>query len=442
MSLLQDRLQTEWLDLNQANSEDQKLFSSSKFKRHPVHVVYAGAQLFKQDTVAKLGRIALATFDSYSNGPLPFSQGLNLKCSTEMAQKIHAKVREKLIQEAVEDFRIDFEDGLGIRSDQEEDQLAKFSATELGQGFKAGTLPRHCGIRIKPFSPEFLQRSLQTLDLFLQNLLGTSCGKLPNNFVVTLPKVMNLAQVAYFCKVLEQLENQHNLSPFSLKCELMVETPQSLFDREGKLALPQMLALAKGRMVAAHFGTYDYTASLDITSLDQTMDHAACDFAKNIMKISLSGSDVLISDGATTLMPVAKHRGENLSQRQKDENRQTVFSAWNLSFKNITHSLRNGIYHGWDLHPAQLPIRFAALYAFFLERLEDNSLRLKKFLENSAKATLHGDIFDDAATGQGLLNYFLRGYYCGAFGQEEILKAGLTLEELESRSFTRITPFK
>ena len=47
-------------------------------------------------------------------------------------------------------------------------------------------------------------------------------------------------------------------------------------------------------------------------------------------------------------------------------------------------------------------------------------------------------MFDDAATGQGLLNFFLRGLACGALTEHEALATGLTLEELRSRSFVRI----
>ena len=49
-----------------------------------------------------------------------------------------------------------------------------------------------------------------------------------------------------------------------------------------------------------------------------------------------------------------------------------------------------------------------------------------------------GDVFDDAATGQGLLNFFLRGLNCGAITEEEALATGLSLEELQSRSFLKI----
>ena len=60
-------------------------------------------------------------------------------------------------------------------------------------------------------------------------------------------------------------------------------------------------------------------------------------------------------------------------------------------------------------------------------------------MQKAAKATLVGDVFDDAATGQGLLNYFLRAMNCGAITEEEaVAKSGLTLEELRSKSFMKI----
>lgn len=49
-----------------------------------------------------------------------------------------------------------------------------------------------------------------------------------------------------------------------------------------------------------------------------------------------------------------------------------------------------------------------------------------------------GDVFDDAATGQGLLNFFLRGLSCGALTEEEALATGLTHDDLRTRSFGRI----
>ena len=91
------------------------------------------------------------------------------------------------------------------------------------------------------------------------------------------------------------------------------------------------------------------------------------------------------------------------------------------------------------MHPAQLPIRYTAVYSFFLESLDAASERLRNFVAKAAQATLVGDVFDDAATGQGLLNYFLRAINCGAITEQEATElTSLTLEELRSGSFVKM----
>ncbi len=116
-----------------------------------------------------------------------------------------------------------------------------------------------------------------------------------------------------------------------------------------------------------------------------------------------------------------------------------MHAAWKLHYDHVRHSLANGFYQGWDLHPAQLPTRYAALYSFFLEGLDAASARLKAFVAKAGQATLVGEVFDDAATGQGLLNYFLRASECGAITEKEAVeRSGLTVGELKGRSFVKI----
>jgi hypothetical protein len=258
-----------------------------------------------------------------------------------------------------------------------------------------------------------------------------------------LPKITIPEQVAALATLLDRLEKQNGLATGSLKFEMMIETTQSIIDAHGRLNLPRLLGAAEGRCIAAHFGTYDYTAGCNITAAHQHMMHPACDFAKAMMQVSFAGTGIWLSDGATNIMPVAPHKfnegGPQLTPQQIEENREVVHRAWKLHFDHIQHSLINGIYQGWDLHPAQLPTRYAAVYAFFLESLAAASERLKNFVEKAAKATLVGDVFDDAATGQGLLNYFLRAINCGAITEAEALKlSGLKLDELRSASFVKI----
>jgi len=409
-----------------------RLYPGESGTRQPVHTVYGGSHLFKSDTPKKLGDLALKALAQYAPNPSAFAEGIGIESG--LAETIYARVQDKLKREAVEDFRIDFEDGYGIRGDAEEDGHAAQAAQECAKGLKNGTLSPFIGIRIKSLSGELAPRALRTLDIFLSQL----GGKLSPNFVVTLPKITAPEQVSLLIAAFEALEPKLGLSKGSLKLECMVETTQSILDHDGASMLPRLLRAAEGRMTGAHFGTYDYTAACDITAAYQAMRHPACDFAKHMMKVAYAGTGVFLSDGATTTMPVAPHKGDSLSEDQKRENLRAIHLAWRLHADDIRHSLANGFYQGWDLHPAQLPSRYGTVYAFFQKSLPATTDRLKNFIGKAAQATLHGDTFDDAATGQGLLNFFLRGVNCGALTEQEALQTGLTIDELRGRSFLKI----
>jgi citrate lyase beta subunit len=413
-----------------------KTYPGESGKRQPVHTVYGGAHLFKSDTAVRLGQLAVRSFDAYAGDANAFGSALGIPATVRT--NVFERVREKLAREAVEDFRIDFEDGYGTRPDAEEDGHAESAAREVAKGMADGTLPPFIGIRIKTFSTELHRRAIRTLDIFITTLIKES-GGLPENFVVTLPKIVTAEQVDTLGQIFDQLEQKLGLNTGSLKMEMMIETTQSIISSAGEIALPKLLAAAHGRCTGAHFGTYDYTASCSITAAYQDMLHPACDFARSMMQVAFGGTGVWLSDGATNIMPVARHRGSDLTPEQIAENNDTVHRAWKLHYDHCRHSLVNGFYQGWDLHPAQLPTRYAAVFAFFLESLDAASERLKNFVEKAAQATLVGDVFDDAATGQGLLNYFVRAINCGAVSETEATaRTGLTVDELRSGSFVKI----
>lgn len=408
-------------------------FPGESGRRQPVHTVYGGAHLFKSDTAARLGQLATRFFESFAPDAETFGNALDIP--EKIRDLVYERVREKLSREAVEDFRIDFEDGYGTRPDAEEDAHAISAAEEVVKGIEAGTLPPFIGIRIKTFSDELHARSIRTLDLFL-SALG---GRLPENFVVTLPKIVTPQQVTALVDIFDELEPKLGLAAGSLKMEMMIETTQSIIASDGSIAMPRLLDASRGRCVAAHFGVYDYTASCEITAAYQGMLHPACDFARSFMQVSLGGTGVWLSDGATNIMPVAPHRGDDLTSEQIAENNTAVHRAWRLHYDECRHSLANAFYQGWDLHPGQLPTRYAAVFTFFLEGLDSAGERLHNFIEKAARATLVGDIFDDAATGQGLLNYFLRAINCGAITIEEATRrTSITMDELQSGSFVKI----
>ncbi len=465
---IQDSLKQQLLEsLGKANLKFQQTYPGDKPDRQAVHTVYGGANLFKSDTCLKMGETALNSLKTYAPNFVTLAKVLQLqghehlphsiKDIEQLTKKLDAmtaaerkteaawlsysvynKMVAKLQREAVEDFRIDFEDGFGNRPNDEEDATAVHAAGELAIGMKNKTISPFIGIRIKPFTEDLKGRGVRTLDLFLTALLEKTEGKLPDNFVVMLPKVTIPEQMATMVRLFEIIEKENSLAPGTLKMETMVEATQIVMDEEGRNPMMRIIKASEGRCIAAHFGTYDYTASAGITAKYQTMAHPVCDFAHHMTKVALGGTGIFLSDGATNVMPIGPHRGDNLTFEQLAENRESVHNGWRIGFKHTTHSLVNGMYQGWDLNPAQLPMRYAATYNFFLSSYEDAVNRLRTFVERAAISTLTGDIFDDAATGQGLLNFFLKAMNCGAITEEEALATGLTLDEIRSRSFYRI----
>lgn len=435
----------------------------STASRQPVHVVYGGADLFKADISAKLGRLALKSLENYAPNIGSFAAAMWLRGADSLptdpeliertsenvladpdrarvelpdawfAWRIRQRVVDKLHREPVEDFRIDFEDGYGFRTDDEEDAHALKCAEEIAAGMHGSMLPTFCGIRIKPFRHETFERAVRTLDLFMDTLLSKSGRRLPEKFVVTLPKIKRSDEVAMLAKLLDAVESANSLEKGSIGIELMIETPDCIF------SLREIVSAGDKRVTSAHFGAFDYTASLGITANHQHLHHDACVFARQIMQASLAPLGVRLSDSVTTEMPVPIHGGDHLTALEAEANRRSVHKAWRRHFNNITGSLINGFYQSWDLHPAQLVARYAALTAFFLEGAEEQGQRLRSFIGKATRATLSGSTFDDAATAQGCLNFFSRALSCGAMSEEEVLEnSGLTASEIASGSFLEI----
>jgi citrate lyase beta subunit len=351
--------------------------------------------LFKSTTVARLGELARKSAADYG-----LAEALGLSAA------VAASVAAKLEREPVEDFRIDFEDGFGVRPDEEEDAEARRVAREL-----ATATPSRCiGVRIKPGL-----RGLRTLRILLDSLEAP----LPDPFVVTLPKVTAPEQVAGVADAL--LHYPH------VFLEIMVETPVALRQ------LPQLVAASDGRCTGIHLGAYDYLASLGIAVQD--LQHPACDFARNTIQTTLAGTGIWFSDGATQQLPLPPHRGADRTAGQRADNAAVVHQAWKLHYANVRRALIQGFYQGWDLHPAQIPARFAAVHTFYMEGLPQIAERLKSFVAAAARTSEVRGAFDDAATGRLLLNYVRRAQSCGLAQELDSEAAQLeTLLKLDARN--------
>ena len=404
-------------------------FPGDSGARQPVHTLYGGAHLFRPNAAAKLGALGRRALAEHAPSATAFADALGLGPDYAHAATLYARVVAKLDGEAVEDLRVDFEDGYGVRSDAEEDAAALAVGDALAQGMAEGTLPPFVGVRTKALARETRARSLRTLDLVV-TALTRSAKALPAGFVVTLPKVVDAEQLAVLHDVLSALEDGAGLSQGSIRVEAMVEATACIVDARGELTLPKLVSASGGRLRGAHFGSYDYTASCGVTANEQRMTHPSCNFARHMMQVAFAGTGVTLSDGATNVLPVGTST-------------RVVHDAWRLHYANIRDSLMRGFFQGWDLHPAQLPVRFAATYAFFLEGAEAAARRLRGFVDKAAQATLAGAVFDDAATGQGLLNFFLRALGCGAVVEGDVVAmTGLSREALETRSFAQIVALR
>ncbi|HYE86759.1 MAG TPA: hypothetical protein VEA16_10420 [Vicinamibacterales bacterium] len=405
--------------LRSANQRLAKLYPGDAIGRQPVHTFIGGADTFTADSARRDGRQALEMLKTFAATPPAFAQCIGLPSNCPgLAEAVYARVVEKLEREPIEDYRLDFEDGYGTRPDAEEDGHAESAAREVAAAMTAGTLPPFIGIRIKPLSRELQARSLRTLDIFVSTLMK-SARRLPPNFAVTATKVMTPAHVSALAQRCDRLERRLRLKRNAIQLELMIETPQAILGADGRVALPALVKAGRGRVRGAHFGVYDYTALCGITAAWQHPRHLACDIAREMMRISLAQTGVMLSDGSSNILPIPPH----------------VQKAWKQHYDDVTHSLVNGFYQGWDLHPGHLATRYAAIYAFYLSTRPAATARLSNFFTKAAKA---GAAFDDAATGQALVNYFNRALSSGAITEAEVRETGLTPDELRTGSFRSI----
>ncbi|WP_115944695.1 DUF6986 family protein [Amycolatopsis thermalba] len=366
--------------------------------RQPVHTVYVPAHRYTPDLAARWGEQARAVFDS---------DGDALGLDPAVAER----VRRKLVTEPIEDLRIDFEDGYGRPGDDTEDE----AALTAGRVIAENPATPFCGIRFKSFERATRRRGIRTLDVFLSGLLEH--GKLPAGFVVTLPKVTAVEQVGAAAEVLGHLEAAYGLPDGALRFEVQIETAQSIVDSEGRVAVARIVQAAEGRCSGLHYGTYDYSAGLGIAAEHQSMDHPVADFAKAFMQVSAAGTGVRLSDGSTNRLPVGE----------------ALLPAWREHLRLVRRSLERGFYQGWDLHPHQLPTRFAATYAFFREGLPAAAARLRDYASQ-----VDSGVLDEPATARALAGFLLRGLDCGATDTAEVENlTGLTRDHLESYATPR-----
>ena len=369
-------------------------------RRQPVHTVYVPADRYTPALPQEWGDAALALVEDHGGmAALCTHLGMDRDLTDQVAERVLAKLHT----DPIEDLRLDFEDGYGDRGHQTEDDEAVRVAGLVSEALAAGTAPAFFGIRFKCFEAATRRRGIRTLDLFLATLLERT-GEPPPGLVLTFPKVSTVSQVEAMVDVCRALETAHGLPGGTLRFEIQVETPQLIMGADGRAPVAAALHAGDGRVTSLHYGTYDYSASLQIAAGYQSADHPAADHAKQVMQLAVAGTGVHLSDGSTNVLPV----GDATQVR----------SAWRLHADLVRRSLERGLYQGWDLHHGQLPTRFLATFAFYREGFPQAARRLADYVSNTGSG-----ILDEPATARALARYLHRGFACGAVEESELVAA-------------------
>jgi citrate lyase beta subunit len=377
--------------------------------RQPVHTVYVPADAFTATTVRDWGGRALALLDAHAPDASALAGVLGLP--GDLAGEVHDRVRAKLRAEPVEDLRVDFEDGYGVRPDAEEDADAARAAALLAAARRDGSGTPWAGVRVKCLEAAVRDRGIRTLDIFLTGLLRA--GGLPDGLVLTLPKVSHAEQVTAMVRLCEEFERTSGTAAGRLRFEIQVETTQAVLGADGRATVARMIDAGEGRVTALHYGTFDYSAACGVSAAHQSAEHPAADHAKAVMQVAAAGRGVRLSDGSTNVLPVG--------------GTEQVHDAWRLHHRLVRRALARAYPQGWDMHPGHLPTRYAAVYAFYREGLEQYTGRLAAYARRAG-----GAVMDEPATARALSGHLLRGLDCGALDEAEVtVPTGLTREALE-----------
>lgn len=410
---------------NRALSLDADMAKSKHRFRQPIHVMYGGAHLFSEKTFEKIAAMAKQAFDYAAIDHKALKSISNEDWSESFSAEVYSRIQQKLATSPVEDYRVDFEDGYGVRSDDEEDRHAKAAAHTMIAVAGKKYSPSNMGLRIKPLSLASMRRALKTLAIFVDELgeLRRRTSVELKHVIVTLPKVTHAEQVATLVEILEGYEKDYHLGHGFFSLELIIESPEAFLGLNGTIPITSFLNAASGRCRSLHFGVYDFTSSLGITSAGQSIDHPACDFARMWIQVAAAlVPHIAISDGIISRLPL-------VPKETSTESRAIFVDAWRYNYNQMMRSLANGYYQGWDLHPCQLPIRHLANHVFVLKEFNGAVERLKAFVAKANQASHVAGMFDDRASVLGLLNFFDRAISSGVVSQSDLKKAGVDLDE-------------
>ncbi len=377
----------------------------------PSGTLYGGAQRFRVGALSKLGERVIEAVDTFVASDDEFAACFGMPTYSSVTT-MRERLRASLVRAPLEDVRVDFEDGYGPHGDTDEDAHAIAAGEALAEVRDHGW-PLRTGFRIRSLERATATRALRTLAIVVDTMVraGWRAGGEPLR--ITVPKVVHEDELSIAARALDVLEQEHGLAPRSFVVEAMVETPQALLDDEGRVPLSRWKLAAGGRLAALHFGAFDFTASLGVPARSQSLDHAACVHARAVMSLVGAREELEVSDGSFLEIPVGPYRDALPGSVEDRENREVVHRAFRHHAERVRRQLAEGYRQGWDLHPAQVVSRRAAILTTYAEGRDHVLRRMDSFLAAGAQAVRTGTAFDDAASARALLSELRRGLRLG-----------------------------
>jgi citrate lyase beta subunit len=394
--------------LEHDNLKRQQIVEELRFKRahevQPMHVLYGGAQLFTEKTLVKIPDLVRTSFRAAASDAGQLNQLIGEQWSEDFSDKVYDAVSQKLSRLPVEDFRIDFEDGYGVRTEEQEDldavRCAEIAANIHNQSnAHSGPL---LGFRVKALGHNTYKRSLKTLLLFLNRYCATRENHQDQklSLAVTLPKVVSTSHVELAQEILASAESTYGFPHGFFHLELLIESCDGYFrSRDGGWNIVDLIRAGKGRVSGLHFGVYDFHATMGIAPSFQDLHTNAGTFAKTMLLFA-SGlcENVRVSDGVINVLPIRK------PETTPDQFQDLV----RYNYQRMRQTLEAGIFQSWDVHPSQVWIRTVAHIAFLLKDLPSILERLTAFEAAQHTAIATGSTFDDRASILGLLQFARR----------------------------------
>jgi citrate lyase beta subunit len=370
--------------LTPVDADLARLFPGDRDEIQPAHTVYVSAADVDVDTPERWAAAA---------GRLESSPVVADLATDDVRAIAHAR----LIENPIEDLRIDLEDGYGWRSDAAEDADATRAGTILADWVKRRPYaPRIAGVRAKGLGAAERGRGIRSLERVLDG-----AGGVPPGFVITIPKLRDVRQVDAVSVMCAGFEHAHGLTEGALKVELQVEIPQAILGPDGRATVAEAIHRGTPRVVGLHYGTYDYSAACGIVSAQQSLEHPVADHAKAVMQVAAAQTGVWVSDGSTQVMPTGTP--------------EQIDAALRRHHRLVTRSLERGFYQGWDMHPGHLVTRWLAVTGFFRSAMPAAATRLQAYFERRS-----GDVVDEPATAMSLALVIRRGLAARAFAADEV----------------------